>query len=177
MMSWPVSYTVPSLFSQLATDVCLWVFCRRQWGFFYTVPLNSVFRLHHWGSGQSREGEDEAWRHHHLFVASEYVQQSRHSFACKRRETVWCFNEYLTYTCPSCQPRPGKSVRSRVQKIPNWVGWPSPVCHQSAESREEVSCSKRQITGWLVCWICWVQAPVWLNSTVSYKIGLNTLIW
>lgn len=69
---------------------------------FYAVLLNSVFRLHHWGSGQSREREDEAWRHHHLLMASKYVasvnrpvtvRQSHHSYACKRRET--CLMLYL----------------------------------------------------------------------------------
>lgn len=57
MMSWPVSYTVPSFFSQLAAGVCM---CGGVFFVFYAVPLNSVFRLHHRGSGQSREGEDEA---------------------------------------------------------------------------------------------------------------------
>lgn len=60
------------------TCVCvlLAVGCKCEWWFFLVfcvVALNSFFRLHHWGSGQSGEGEDEAWRHHDLFVASEYV--------------------------------------------------------------------------------------------------------
>lgn len=95
------------------------------------------------------------------------AQQSHHSFACKRRETVWCFNEYLTYTCSPCQPRPGKSVRSRVQEIPNWAGWPSSVCHQSAQSREEVNCSRLQRRGSQIFRICSVQAPLGFNSLLS----------
>lgn len=63
---------------------CVW-WCW-QWGInvkgdffpvFYVLLLNFFFRLHHWGSGQSWEGEDEAWRHHHLLMASEYVSFHR----------------------------------------------------------------------------------------------------
>lgn len=43
------------------------------------------------------------------------VQQSYHLFACIREETI--FNE--AYTLFTCLPRPGKSVRSCFQEIPN----------------------------------------------------------
>ena len=89
--------------------------------------------------------EKEKMKHDDTTISSWLQSMSSHltdQSHQKKRDFCWFVFMSIKILIFPLFPRSGKSLWSCVQKIPNWVGWPSSVCHQSAESRKEVHDTK-----------------------------------